>query len=159
KDALLDEVIDDLEAHTREVMDQVDTIVRSGGDLSPLLWRELHREHRRGILFAVLSAESVDPEHPARFRISRLRLVYERMTENYLRAFAEKGQLRPGVDPVQASRALVSLLLSLPIRSATVGSLQSTPTDSPAEDIRALLELYLLPAPTGGTDSPSTPAD
>lgn len=67
-------------------------------------------------LFAVLSVEATNPDHPAHgYFAQRYRTVVERLTEAYRQARAE-GDLRPGIDPTVAAAELVALMDGLQVQ-------------------------------------------
>lgn len=156
KDALLGGVVDRLEAHAQGMLDRTEQI---GGGLAAVdaefggQWSPRHPMVR---LLATLSAESVSPEHPGRFRVARLRRVHEHIAERVLRAFAARGALRSGLDVEFASRALVGSMLALAVRDATIRPLQRQSGVSPDADLRDQFRLYLATSDVDGAGEPST---
>ena len=136
KDVLLGAVIDRMEAHAQGLLDSSDSIASSpemliaalGGPWDP-------RKHSMALL-ATLSAEIVDPGHPGRFRIARLRLVHEHVLERVFGGLGEQGGLVAGASPKFLARSLFSLLLSLTVREHTVRELQKTSDADPIEDVQ-----------------------
>ncbi|MDA8437956.1 MAG: TetR/AcrR family transcriptional regulator [Propionibacterium sp.] len=67
-------------------------------------------------LFVTLSAEAVDPNHPAHEYFADR---YRRVVESYEVSFthlAEQGLLRAGVDPARAARSLVAIMDGLQVQ-------------------------------------------
>ncbi|UVY85702.1 TetR/AcrR family transcriptional regulator [Brachybacterium sp. NBEC-018] len=143
KPALLDAVIDRLEAHAQGLLDSVEALSTSPAQLLAALAGPWHPGRPPITLIATLSAEIVDPEHPGRYRMSRLRLVHEHILKQVLAAYAERGLLTPGTDPVFLSRAVFSLLLSLAVRERSVRALQSSSGGEPVEDVRTFVQHFL----------------
>ena len=141
KDVLLGAVIDRMEAHAQGLLDSSDSIASSpemliaalGGPWDP-------RKHSMALL-ATLSAEIVDPGHPGRFRIARLRLVHEHVLERVFGGLGEQGRLVAGASPKFLARSLFSLLLSLTVREHTVRELQKTSDADPIEDVQEFVRL------------------
>lgn len=136
KDALLAAVIDRLEAHAQGLLDSV-TALQSSPELlvAALTGPWDPRQHPMALL-ATLSAEIVNPDHPGRYRIARLRLVHENVLEQVLAGLAANGRLVAGSDPAFLSRTLFSLLLSLTVREHTVRELQSSGGADPVADVQ-----------------------
>lgn len=140
KELLLGAVIDRLEAHAQGLLDSVEVLQTSPQSLVAALsgpWDP--REHSMALL-ATLSAEVVNPDHPGRFRIARLRLVHEHVLEQVLAGLARNGRLVDGADPRFLARTLFSLLLSLTVREHTVRELQKAPDGDPIRDVQAFIE-------------------
>lgn len=137
KEALLGAVIDRLEAHAQGLLDSVESLQTSPQSLVAALsgpWDP--RQHSMALL-ATLSAESVNPDHPGRFRIARLRLVHEHVLEKVLAGLAANGRLIDGASPQRLARTLFSLLLSLAVREHTVRELQKNRSEAdPIEDVQ-----------------------
>src|SRR5699024_2275322 len=95
-------------------------------------------------LLATLSAETVDPDHPGRFRIARLRLVHEHVIESVLTNLAEGGYVAGGADPAFVARSTFSLLLSLAVREKSVRALQRENIAEPVHDVREFVRHYLV---------------
>ncbi|MGO1286484.1 MAG: TetR/AcrR family transcriptional regulator [Brachybacterium sp.] len=136
KDALLGAVVDRLEAHAQGLLDSVESLQTSPQSLVAALagpWDP--RQHSMALL-ATLSAEIVNPDHPGRFRIARLRLVHEHVLEKVLEGLAAHGRLVEGADPQMLARTLFSLLLSLAVREHTVRELQNRSEADPIEDVQ-----------------------
>ena len=136
KETLLGAVIDRLEAHAQGLLDSVEALQTSPQSLIAALsgpWDP--REHSMALL-ATLSGEVVNPDHPGRFRIARLRLVHEHVLERVLEGLAENGRLTDGSDPKFLARTLFSLLLSLTVREHTVRELQKTGDGDPIADVQ-----------------------
>ena len=139
KETLLGAVIDRLEAHAQGLLDSIEVLQSSPQSLVAALagpWDP--REHSMALL-ATLSAEVVNPDHPGRFRIARLRLVHEHVLEQVLRGLDANGRLVPGSDPKFLARTLFSLLLSLTVREHTVRELQTTADGDPIRDVQAFV--------------------
>ncbi|AXK46226.1 TetR/AcrR family transcriptional regulator [Brachybacterium saurashtrense] len=139
KDALLSAVIDRLEAHAQGLLDSVSALQTSPQSLLAALagpWDP--RQHSMALL-STLSAEVVNPDHPGRFRIARLRLVHEHVLEKALTGLKEHGDLVEDADPKFFARLLFSLLMSLTVREHTVRELQKTADADPIEDVRELM--------------------
>ncbi|MGO1199911.1 MAG: TetR/AcrR family transcriptional regulator [Brachybacterium sp.] len=140
KEALLGSVIDRLEAHAQGLLDSVEVLQSSPQSLVAALagpWDP--REHSMALL-ATLSAEVVNPDHPGRYRIARLRLVHEHVLEQVLSGLKANGRLIPGADPKFLARTLFSLLLSLTVREHTVRELQKTADGDPISDVQAFIQ-------------------
>jgi len=140
KEVLLGAVIDRLEAHAQGLLDSVDALVDSPHSLRAALagpWDP--REHSMALL-STLSAEVVNPDHPGRFRIARLRLVHEHILEKVLVGLGENGHLLDGVQPPIVARLLFSLLLSLTVREHTVAELQTAHTADPIADVQDFVD-------------------
>lgn len=140
KEALLSAVVDRLEAHAQGLLDSAEALQSSPQSLIAALagpWDP--REHPMALL-ATLSAEIVNPDHPGRFRIARLRLVHEYVLEKVLAGLAANGRLVPGADPKFLARTLFSLLLSLTVRERTVRELQKTADGDPIADVQAFVQ-------------------
>ena len=92
-------------------------------------------------LLATLSAEVVNPQHPGRYRIARLRLVHEHVLVQVFTALGERGRLVEGASATFLARQLFSLLLSLTVREHTVRALQRTGDADPITDAEAFVRL------------------
>ncbi|GAA4518447.1 TetR/AcrR family transcriptional regulator [Brachybacterium paraconglomeratum] len=139
KDALLGAVIDRLEASAQGLLDSVESLQTSPQSLMAALagpWDP--RQHSMALL-ATLSAEIVNPDHPGRFRIARLRLVHEHVLEQALTGLAANGHLVDDADPKMLARTIVSLLLSLAVREHTVRELQHRMDADPIQDVQAFV--------------------
>ncbi|MFC7375777.1 TetR/AcrR family transcriptional regulator [Brachybacterium sp. GCM10030267] len=144
KEALLDAVIDLLEAHAQEALDEIDEL---GADPDTLL-RGLARFWHPGCtpiqLLATLDANVISSDHPGRFRVARLRRVHEHVLEQCLAALDERGFLQEGVEPAFAARTMVALVLSHAMRERTVRTMQSAlRDDAPMSDLGKLVRLIL----------------
>ncbi|MDN5820800.1 MAG: TetR/AcrR family transcriptional regulator [Brachybacterium sp.] len=140
KEALLGAVVDRLEAHAQGLLDSVEVLQSSPQSLVAALagpWDP--REHPMALL-ATLNAEVVNPDHPGRFRIARLRLVHEHVLEQVLEGLAANDRLIEGSDPKFLARTLFSLLLSLTVREHTVRELQKTADGDPISDVQAFVQ-------------------
>lgn len=136
KEALLGAVVDRLEAHAQGLLDSAESLQASPQALLAALagpWDP--RQHPMALL-ATLSAEIVNPDHPGRFRVARLRLVHEHVLEKVLTGLAENGRLIEGANPRMLARTLFSLLLSLAVREHTVRELQNGTEADPIEDVQ-----------------------
>lgn len=141
KEVLLGAVIDRLEAHAQGLLDSVEAIQSSPTTLVAALagpWDP--REHSMALL-ATLSAEVVNPQHPGRFRIARLRLVHEHVLELVFLGLQERGHLIDGANPKFLARSLFSLLLSLTVREHTVRELQKRADGDPITDVQEFVQL------------------
>src|SRR5699024_10478526 len=151
KETLLGAVIDRLEAHAQGLLDSIEVLQSSPQSLVAALagpWDP--REHSMALL-ATLSAEVVNPDHPGRFRIARLRLVHEHVLEQVLRGLDANGRLVPGSDPKFLARTLFSLLLSLTVREHTVLELQTTADGAPISGVQAFVRQVVADwGPVGG---------
>lgn len=143
KDVLLGSVIDRLEAHAKGLLDSVEQMSGSPAALDAALAGPWDPTKHPMALLATLSAEIVNPEHPGRFRIARLRLVHEHVFESVLTAFQEQGRVADGVDVAFVARSTFSLLLSLAVREQSVSPLQPSVQTDPVEDVRRLVHHYL----------------
>lgn len=142
KEALLDAVLDTLEAHAQNVIDHVDLYEKEFEHLVEVVHADYADGAERLVLFAVLSTEAINPEAPGRLRVIRLRRVYERIAEHVLRHYEERELLVEGLDVPWAARTAISMSISLASREATIGSLQSSSRGVAAPDFVKLLELY-----------------
>ena len=139
KELLLGAVIDRLEAHAQGLLDSVEVLRSSPQSLVAALagpWDP--REHSMALL-ATLSAEVVNPSHPGRYRIARLRLVHEHVLEQIFEGFSAGDKLVPEANPKAGARMLFALLLSLTVREHTVRELQTNADADPMEDVQAFV--------------------
>ena len=143
KDVLLGSVIDRLEAHAKGLLNAVEQMATGPMALDASLAGPWDPTKHPMALLATLSAEIVNPEHPGRFRIARLRLVHEHVLESVLTSYQEQGRLVEGADPAFVARTTFSLLLSLAVRELAVSPLQPSVTTDPVEDVRRLVHHYL----------------
>lgn len=141
KEVLLGAVIDRLEAHSQGLLDSADSIASSPETLIAALGGPWDPRKHSMALLATLSAEVVDPGHPGRFRIARLRLVHEHVLERVFDGLEERGQLVAGTSPKFLARSLFSLLLSLTVREHTVRELQKTSDADPIADVQEFVRL------------------
>lgn len=141
KDVLLGAVIDRMEAHAQGLLDSADSIASSPETLIAALGGPWDPRKHSMALLATLSAEIVDPGHPGRFRIARLRLVHEHVLERVFGGLGEQGRLVAGASPKFLARSLFSLLLSLTVREHTVRELQKTSDADPIEDVQEFVRL------------------
>ncbi|TDP80047.1 TetR family transcriptional regulator [Brachybacterium sp. AG952] len=141
KDVLLGAVIDRMEAHAQGMLDSADSIASSPETLIAALGGPWDPRKHAMALLATLSAEIVDPGHPGRFRIARLRLVHEHVLERVFGGLGEQGRLVAGASPKFLARSLFSLLLSLTVREHTVRELQKTSDADPIEDVQEFVRL------------------
>lgn len=141
KDALLGAVIDRLEAHAQGLLDSVESIQGSPATLLAALSGPWNPTHHEMALMATLSAETVNPDHPGRYRISRLRLVHEHVLQKVLEGLAEKGMLVEEAQPAFVARSLFSLLLSLTVREHSVRELQQDRSGDPIRDVTRFVRL------------------
>jgi AcrR family transcriptional regulator len=146
KDALLAAVIDRLEAHAQDALDRLDDL---SSDMESLLrglaeiWHPASHPMR---LMTILDTEVVSKEHPGRFRMARLHRVHEHVLEQCFVRFAERGQLRDGIDPAFACRALFALVLNHAAREETVRVMQrGCHDDAPLKDLVKLTCSFLTP--------------
>lgn len=149
KDALLDAVIDDLEAHAQHMIDHIETLETS---IERTEQAALHNFSARGpyqVLFAVLSTEAIDPEYPGRMRLIRLRRVYEHVAEHVLRSYEARGELAPGLDIGWAARICVSYSLALATREATIGAVQPSSRGLAGPDFRELMAVFTVAEQAG----------
>lgn len=143
KEVLLAGVIDRLEAHAQGLLDSVEALQNSRQALLAALvgpWDP--REHPMALL-STLSAEIVNPDHPGRFRIARLRLVHENVLEQVLEGHHADGRLIEGTTPRVAARILFSLLLSLTVREHTIRELQNGSGADPIADVQEFVRHLL----------------
>lgn len=141
KEVLLGAVIDRLEAHAQGLLDSADSIASSPETLIAALGGPWDPRKHSMALLATLSAEIVDPGHPGRFRIARLRLVHEHVLERVFDGLGEQGRLVAGASSKFLARSLFSLLLSLTVREHTVRELQKTSDADPIEDAQEFVRL------------------
>ena len=146
KEVLLSAVIDRLEAHAQGLLNSVDSLAGSPQVLLAALAGPWDPRGHQMALMATLSAEIVNPDHPGRFRIARLRLVHEHVLEKALEGLAEAGYLREGAGPTFLARTVFSELLSLTVREHTVRELQKSAVADPIDDVRELIGLLLVDA-------------
>ncbi|ATG54492.1 TetR family transcriptional regulator [Brachybacterium ginsengisoli] len=152
KDALLDGVIDRLEAHAQTGLERIPQLRSDRNALLLGLAEHWHPASLPIRLLATLDAESVSAYHHGRFRMARLRKVHEHVLEHCFTGFAEQGLLREGADPAFAGRSLLAVVLSLAVREKTVRPLQSEPhDDAPMKDIAMQVDgFFLEPRPAAG---------
>ncbi len=144
KEALLGAVLDRLEAHAQGLLDSVPQLQRSPRALLAALGGPWDPSSHPIQLLATLCAESVNPQHPGRFRVARLRLVHENILARVLSAFGERGLLVEGADPAFFARSTVSVMLSLSVRENSVRALQTTSdVGDPVQDLRRVVSCYL----------------
>ncbi|WP_106507719.1 TetR/AcrR family transcriptional regulator [Brachybacterium timonense] len=143
KDALLGAVIDRLEQHAQGLIDATGELKRSPQALLAALAGVWNPTTHLMTLLATLSAETVNPEHPGRFRIARLRLVHEHVIEQVLASFQERGLLVEGADPSFLARTTVSVMLSLSVRENSVRALQKNGDGDPVQDLQQLVRSFL----------------
>lgn len=144
KDALLGSVVDRMEDHAQGLLDSVERIGTSEAALDAALggpWNP--KNHLMGLL-ATLSSEVVNPKHPGRYRIARLRLVHEHVLEEVLQAFDARGDLAEDADPAFVARSTFSLLLSLAVRERSVRALQRIENAEPVADVHAFVRHYIV---------------
>lgn len=141
KDVLLGAVIDRMEAHAQGLLDSADSIASSPETLIAALGGPWDPRKHSMALLATLSAEIVDPGHPGRFRIARLRLVHEHVLERVFGGLGEQGRLVAGASPKFLARSLFSLLLGLTVREHTVRELQKTSDADPIADVQEFVRL------------------
>jgi AcrR family transcriptional regulator len=147
KEGLLDAVIDRLEEHAQQALDQADTLAVDPTALLNNLINVWYPASPVIQLLAMLTTDAVSKDHPGRYRMSRLRRVHEHILETCFAQLAESGQLRSGIDPAFASRAFMDLVLGHAVREKTVRAMQSeSQGDSPIEDLTKLLRAFLQPA-------------
>ncbi|MDN5688149.1 MAG: TetR/AcrR family transcriptional regulator [Brachybacterium sp.] len=144
KDALLGAVIDRLEAHAQGLLDSVESLQGSPATLLAALSGPWNPTQHSMALLATLSAEIVNPSHPGRYRVARLRLVHEHVLDEVLTGLAGKGMLVPGADPAFVARTLFSLLLSLTVREHSVRELQQNGSGDPTRDVRDFVHLCVI---------------
>jgi AcrR family transcriptional regulator len=141
KEVLLGAVIDRLEAHAQGLLDSAEAISSTPATLVAALGGPWDPRKHEMALLATLSAEVVNPGHPGRYRVARLRLVHEHVLERVFRGLDEGGHLSEGASPKFLARSLFSLLLSLTVREHTVRELQKTGDGDPIADVRAFVQL------------------
>ncbi|WP_193105946.1 TetR/AcrR family transcriptional regulator [Brachybacterium sp. FME24] len=144
KNVLLGAVVDRLEMHAQGLLDSVESLQASPKALLAALAGPWNPAQHPMALMATLSAEIVNPDHPGRYRISRLRLVHEHVLEQVLTGLDEKGKLVEGADPAFISRTMFSLLLSLSVREHSVRELQQNGTADPIRDVRDFVRLCVI---------------
>ena len=143
KDTLLGAVIDRMEDHAQDLLDGTERIAASEASLDAALggpWNP--KNHQMGLL-ATLASEVVNPKHPGRYRVARLRLVHEHVLESVLESFAARGELTDDADCAFVARSTVSLLLSLAVRERSVRALQRTESAEPVRDVHAFVRHYI----------------
>ncbi|ASK64858.1 TetR family transcriptional regulator [Brachybacterium avium] len=144
KDALLEAVVDLLEAHAQVALDQAEAMSMDPEAMLQALPAHWHPGSLPVQLLSTLGAESVRGDHPGRFRMSRLRRVHEHIFEQCFTGFAQQGLLRRGLDPAFASRALFGLVLNLAVRERTVRTMQNRSyDDAPIEELSRLARAFL----------------
>jgi AcrR family transcriptional regulator len=141
KEVLLGAVIDRLEAHAQGLLDSVEAISATPTALLAALGGPWDPRKHSMALLATLSAEVVNPDHPGRYRIARLRLVHEHVLEKVFHGLGEAGHLVEGASPKFLARSLFSLLLSLTVREHTVRELQRTGDADPIGDVEEFVQL------------------
>lgn len=144
KASLLDAVIDRLEARAQHALDALPEIRTDRESLSRWIEAVLDPAADANELLAVLDTEAVNPDFPGRFRISRLRRVYEHILVQCFERAAVGGGLREGVDADFAARAVLSMVLGHAVRERSVRPLQRRPhADDPRRDVHQLLDALL----------------
>lgn len=144
KDALLDGVIARLEAHAQSALERVDELGADPRSLLRSIAETWHPGSPSIQLLSMLNTDALSKEHPGWYRMARLRRVHEHILEQCFEKFAERGELRDGIDPPFASRAMMDLVLGHAVRESTVRVLQSKPQDdSPMSDIAKLVGAFL----------------
>lgn len=141
KEALLDAVLDELEAHAQHMIDHLEAVEGGGAQLEAIVRRDFSVDRERMVLFAVLSTEAISPQMPARLRVIRLRRVYERIAEHVLSFHERSGQLLDGVDIEWAARTMVSMTIALATREATIGRVQPSAANKASEDYIRLMRM------------------
>ncbi|WP_444593972.1 TetR/AcrR family transcriptional regulator [Brachybacterium sp. AOP3-A1-3] len=144
KEVLLGAVVDRLEAHAQGLLDSVESLQGSPKALLAALAGPWNPTQHSMALLATLAAETVNPDHPGRYRISRLRLVHEHVLEQVFTGHAERGLLLEGVEPAFMARSLFSLLLSLTVREHSVRELQQDRTADPIRDVHDFVRLCIV---------------
>lgn len=144
KQILLGAVIDVLEEHAQSVIGQLDELVDSPTAVRCLFEGTLSPTDERVKLLATLAGETVSHDHPARFRVVRLRRVHEHIQERIFSGLAENGYLQESMDAAYASRTIVSLLLSLSVRESTIRSVQPDAQGPAGPDLQRALDLMLV---------------
>ncbi|PCC30801.1 TetR/AcrR family transcriptional regulator [Brachybacterium sp. JB7] len=144
KDTLLGAVIDRLEDHAQGLLNSVESIQGSPATLIAALSGPWDPTQHEMALLATLSAETVNPDHPGRYRVARLRLVHEHVLEKALIGLSEQGQLVPGAQPAFVARSLFSLLLSLTVREHSVRELQQDRSADPSRDVHDFVRLCVV---------------
>lgn len=146
KEILLGAVIDRLEDHAQEALDRVDRLAADPTALLNGLMDVWHPASHMMQLLAMLTTDAVSEDHPGRYRISRLRRVHEHILEKCFTQLSENGQLRAGIDPAFASRAVMDLVLGHAVREKTVRAMQEeSHHDSPIQDLTKLLRAFIQP--------------
>jgi len=151
KGALLDGVIDRLEASAQATLDRTDELCSRPDELVDRIASLYDPTSDAVALLAMLSSEAVGPEYPARYRIARLRRVHEHIIERCVTQLVDRDGRAQGVDPEFVARTGMSLVLGLAAREETVRKLQGpSHRDEPGRDLRAYLSIALVhgvPAP------------
>jgi AcrR family transcriptional regulator len=151
KESLLEAVLSDRDRTDRERLARADT--EADGDLTPLFDLVSLAEHNSTIpaivnLFAVLSAEAGDPNHPAHDYFLRRYEAARTGLQRSLERVANRGLLVAGVDPGSLAIELVALMDGLQVQWL----LAPTQIDMPAvlrQRIQAVLTVPLAAkAPT-----------
>lgn len=149
KVALLDAVIDDLEAHAQYMIDNIQSLEMTLERTEQLALQNFAARASHLVLFAVLSTEAIDPEYPGRMRLIRLRRVYEHVAEHVLRSYEARGALTPGLDIGWAARSCVSFSLALATREATIGAVQPSSGGLAGPDFRELMAVFTVAEQAG----------
>jgi len=145
KDALLSAVVDRLENHAQGILEAAPRLSVDRATFLTALERQWNPRSHPILLLSTLNGEAVSKDHPGRFRLARLRRVHEHVLEDVYTAFAERGELREGIDPGFAARCTVALVLSLAVREETVRTLQRAGhDDTAAQDLAALVATFLV---------------
>ncbi|WP_422114968.1 TetR/AcrR family transcriptional regulator [Brachybacterium sp. UNK5269] len=144
KDALLDGVIDRMEAHAQGALDRIDELSADPESLLRGLAEIWHPASHAMQLFATLDTEVVSKDHPGRFRVARLHRVHEHVLEQCFATLEEQGLLREEIDAAFAGRAVLALALNHAAREETVRRMQNaTHDDSPLKDLVRLVRSFL----------------
>ena len=155
KDALLDGVIDRLEAHAQAALDRVEDLCADSSSFVRSLGEIWHPGSHPIQLLATLDADAVSDDHPGRFRMARLRRVHEHIFERCFTHLEEHGVLRKDVDAAFAARLMLALVLSHAVRENTVRVMQAGPhDDAPVQDLVRLARVLLMPSPSAEQSTP-----
>lgn len=146
KASLLSAVIDRQEAAAQEALDRCAAVDADPQAVLEHIVDVLDPCSPAHQLLAVLDTEAVNYDFPGRFRIARLRRVYEHILARCVESLSRRGGLRGGASPEFAARVLMSLAMGHAVRERSVRALQrEAHHDDPREDLRAIVALLLAP--------------
>lgn len=144
KDALLEAVVDLLEAHAQDALDQAEAMSTDPEAMLRALPAHWHPGSLPVQLLTTLGGR-VRPRRPSRSVPDGAAAPrHQHIFEQCFAGFAQQGLLRRGLDPAFASRALSGLVLNLAVRERTVRTMQNRCyDDAPIEELSRLARAFL----------------